>query len=515
MDTHTERSYWSFAAKSAMAAFLLGIALYLAYLGALFVRSEHWSVRAAVGAIIAATLVTFLFIALELFSVLSVMGRRRREAVRPAEPEASSTPFVSVHIPTFTEPPDVVKATLDSLSRLEYPRFEVLVIDNNTAIEDLWRPVEAYCARLGPRFRFFHVDNLPGAKAGALNYALGKTSREADIIAVVDSDYQVEPDFLSRLVPFFGDPAVAIVQTPQDYRGFAKGGYLERPFWEYRYFFSIVMSSCNEYNAASFTGTMGLVRKKVLTDVKKWSEWCITEDTEVGLRMHQNNLSALYLDRSFGRGLMPFEFRDWRKQRWRWTFGNMQIIRRNFLNLLPLIPSRGLSRLQKIAYLSQLTVWFNNLFASSLIVIGLGALALAGIRFPAPVLLGAGMLLAAPLVSKAVIFLWALRRRERLTVKQSFGALFAHLAQTWPMATGWLACLLDSSGAFWRTAKYPHALRFRDRIRTVQWELLLFLTSCALAAFLFARGEAVLAALLLAQAAIFYLPPLIAVERYQ
>ena len=51
--------------------------------------------------------------------------------------------------------------------------FEVIVLDNNTRIRSRWQPVEAHCAALGPRFRFFHFDDMKGFKAGALNKALG------------------------------------------------------------------------------------------------------------------------------------------------------------------------------------------------------------------------------------------------------------------------------------------------------------------------------------------------------
>src|SRR5690606_40391149 len=95
--------------------------------------------------------------------------------------------------PAHDEPPAMLIETLNALARLEYPDFEVIVIDNNTADEAKWRPVEAHCAHLGPRFRFFHVSPLAGFKAGALNFALQQTAADAQIIAVIDSDYKVEP----------------------------------------------------------------------------------------------------------------------------------------------------------------------------------------------------------------------------------------------------------------------------------------------------------------------------------
>jgi cellulose synthase/poly-beta-1,6-N-acetylglucosamine synthase-like glycosyltransferase len=95
----------------------------------------------------------------------------------------------------------MVMQTLDSLAALDYPDFEVIVIDNNTKDPAVWRPVQDYCAQLGERFRFFHFDVIKGFKAGALNYVLSQTSPDAKVIGVIDSDYMVRPDWLKAVVP--------------------------------------------------------------------------------------------------------------------------------------------------------------------------------------------------------------------------------------------------------------------------------------------------------------------------
>ena len=63
---------------------------------------------------------------------------------------------VSIHVPCHAEPAQMVTATLDALSRLDYDDFEVIVVDNNTRDPQLWEPVAAHCAFLGERFRFYH-----------------------------------------------------------------------------------------------------------------------------------------------------------------------------------------------------------------------------------------------------------------------------------------------------------------------------------------------------------------------
>jgi exo-beta-1,3-glucanase (GH17 family)/cellulose synthase/poly-beta-1,6-N-acetylglucosamine synthase-like glycosyltransferase len=248
------------------------------------------------------------------------------------DPRRSTTaylPKVSVHVPAYNEPPDMLIETLDALARLDYPDFEVLVIDNNTKDEAVWRPVEAHCAQLGARFRFFHVAPLAGFKAGALNYALRHTASDAEIIAVIDSDYCVKPGWLRDLVPGFAEASMAIVQAPQDYRDEHENAFKSMCYAEYRGFFWIGMITRNERNAIIQHGTMTLVRRSVLDSLDGWAEWCICEDAELGLRVFEAGYQATYLPQSYGQGLMPDTFVDFKKQRFRWAYGAMQILRRH------------------------------------------------------------------------------------------------------------------------------------------------------------------------------------------
>ena len=88
------------------------------------------------------------------------------------EPVPDYEPMVSLHVPAYNEPVEIVERTLASLARLNYPNYEVLVMDNNTPLEATWRPLEEICRRLGPRFHCLHLDKWPGYKSGALNFVV-------------------------------------------------------------------------------------------------------------------------------------------------------------------------------------------------------------------------------------------------------------------------------------------------------------------------------------------------------
>ena len=158
--------------------------------------------------------------------------RRITPATSLAVPDGEP-PMVSLHVPAHNEPPEMVIETLRSLLRLDYPRYEVILIDDNTDDESLWRPVEAWCARHGVKFA--HLDDWPGYKSGALNYALRElTSEQAEVIGIIDSDYQVQPGWLRRCAPAFADPWIGFVQTPQDYRGRQAARYYRRLYYSYK-----------------------------------------------------------------------------------------------------------------------------------------------------------------------------------------------------------------------------------------------------------------------------------------
>lgn len=250
---------------------------------------------------------------------------RHAGMLRPDHPDRQ--PFVSIHLACYNEPPEMVIVTLDSLAALDYQNYEVLVIDNNTKDTAVWKPVQEYCEKLGKRFRFFHLEPWPGYKAGALNFGLKETAPEADVVAVIDADYEVRHDWLSTLTGHFHDPKVAVVQCPQAHREFEHNTFRRMTAWEYDGFFRIGMHHRNERNAIIQHGTMTMVRRNALEGTGGWSEWTICEDAELGLRLMHAGYDLVYVDELMGKGLTPADFKAYKSQRYRWAFGAMQILK--------------------------------------------------------------------------------------------------------------------------------------------------------------------------------------------
>lgn len=398
-----------------------------------------------------------LLVIVHAFEIIDVVCRGRWRRRAGPVTVAGFAPLVSLHVPIHREPPELVIDTLEALAALDYPDFEVLVIDNNTDDESLWRPVEAACRRLGPRFRFFHLLPWPGYKSGALNFALRATSPEARIIGVIDADYVVEPQFLAELVGHFARQPVAFVQTPQDYRDAdVRGRYGRALYLAYRYFFDISMASRNERNAIIYGGTMGLIRRSALDSVGGWDEWCITEDAELSLRLLAAGHEGVFVDRTYGRGLMPVDYAGLKKQRFRWAFGGMQILRMHAGRLFNPFRSGGLTLAQRAAYITGGLHWLSDpLTLAFTVVLSLSATALAlgrdlhVQRLPPEVA-------AVPILFLGIAvlrFVWGFRARAGCSWRDAVDALAVLLGLTWVVATACVLGLVSRRGRFLRTPK--------------------------------------------------------------
>ncbi len=378
--------------------------------------------------------------------------KRRREFL-PVQGDSAYRPKVSVHVPCYNEPPEMVKQTLDALAALDYPDYEVLVIDNNTKDPAVWEPLKAHCEKLGERFKFFHVAPLAGFKGGALNYLIPHTAKDAEVIAVIDSDYCVDRNWLKHMVPHFADPKIAVVQSPQDYRDQHESAFKKLCYSEYKGFFHIGMVTRNDRDAIIQHGTMTMTRRSVLEELG-WAEWCICEDAELGLRVFEKGLSAAYAHNSYGKGLMPDTFIDFKKQRFRWAYGAIQIIKHHAAALL-----RGkgseLTRGQRYHFLAGWLPWIAdgmNIFFTVGALLWSAAMIIVPHRVDPPL-----MMFAIPPLAlfffKVGKILFLYRRAVGVDLKDAFAAALAGLALSHTIAKAVLYGFFTSSMPFFRTPK--------------------------------------------------------------
>jgi glucan 1,3-beta-glucosidase len=361
-------------------------------------------------------------------------------------------PKVSIHVPAYFEPPEMLKQTLDALARLDYPNYECVIIINNTPDPAFWQPIQDHCRMLGERFVFINAEKVKGFKAGALRIAMERTAVDAEIIGIIDADYVVDRDWLKDLVPAFADPTVGLVQAPQEHRDDDVSLMHYIMNGEYAGFFDIGMVQRNEENAIIVHGTMCLIRRAAMDMAGGWSSDTICEDTDLGLAIQELGWQTHYTNTRYGRGVLPDTYEAFKKQRHRWAYGGFQIVKKHWRRFLP-----GRSRLTPDQKREFALGWLNWLGAESLGVvvailnlIWVPIVAFAGIAIP-------DKILTIPIIAAFVVSLahFLILYRLRVPVKsgQMIGAMIAAMSVQWTVCRAVAQGLITEHLAFARTSK--------------------------------------------------------------
>ncbi|KNY21695.1 glycosyltransferase [Methylobacterium sp. ARG-1] len=253
-------------------------------------------------------------------------------------------PTVDVFIPTYNEPLDVLERTIIGALALDYPRdkFKVYVLDDKRRD---W--LKTYCEEKGA----IHVtrpDNSH-AKAGNMNNGLKVSS--GDFVAIFDADFVPYRNFLRRTLPFFTDPTVGIVQTPQHFfnKDPVQSNLSLEKVWpdEQRLFFDEMAASRDAWDVSFCCGSCSVARRAALDVIGGFPHDSITEDLLTTLAMLNKGYKTRYLNERLSMGLAAENLKGYFVQRGRWCRGGIQTI---YLHNGPL-RGPGLSLFQRAMFL--------------------------------------------------------------------------------------------------------------------------------------------------------------------
>ena len=366
-------------------------------------------------------------------------------------------PRVSLHLPTCNEPPASVQRTLDALSRLDYPDFEVLVIDSNTGDPALWEPVAERCARLGPRFRFFQLGAWPGGKPGALNFALREAAPDAAVVGVLASGMAVRSDWLRRVVPSFSDAAVGFAWSP-------RSGVAPSPW--------IAGAPVRPDPDVIQPGALILLRRSAVEAAGGWADWSLAEDVELGLRLLRGGWRGACCVESFGGERHQAGFAACSRHRFRQAYGAMQACRAHFAALLsPFDPALTLR--QRGALLAS---WLPELGDALGLLLLMAALAWSAGLILAPQQVGfpaLGLIVLPVLLLAATLVRGVRRGPGRTGWRACAGAALAGLALSPASANGTWQALLGGASTIEDEPSGSSALM--RRLAPVRGELALLL----------------------------------------
>jgi cellulose synthase/poly-beta-1,6-N-acetylglucosamine synthase-like glycosyltransferase len=288
----------------------------------------------------------------------------------------SELPRITVQLPLFNEM-YVVERLLDSVTGLDYPRhlLEIQVLDDSTdeTVRIARAAVEKHKQR-GFDIQYIHRADRTGFKAGALEN--GMKMAKGQLVAIFDADFMPRPDCLRRMVDFFTDEGIGMVQMRW---GHINANYslltrIQEVLLDGH--FVVEQASRNRTGAFfNFNGTAGMWRREAIEWSGGWQHDTLTEDTDLSFRAQLMGWKFVYLLDDDAPAELPVEMNAFKAQQRRWAKGLVQV----GLKLMPrLWKHPQLTLQQKVELFFRL---FGNCAAMLLIVLSVLHIPVLIVRF--------------------------------------------------------------------------------------------------------------------------------------
>jgi cellulose synthase/poly-beta-1,6-N-acetylglucosamine synthase-like glycosyltransferase len=292
--------------------------------------------RILVRAVVVSLIIFLVILFLRYFALLwfSYLGHAERNVLGMRQ--VRELPPISILVPAYNEG-IVLERALTSLMQLEYPHFEVLVIDDGST-DDTLEVASRWEGQRGPGF--FRVITKPnGGKASALNAGIAHS--QYPLIMCMDADSYLEPRTLIEAAPHFGNPSVGAVAGNVKVEN--RGSILTRlQALEYIEGLNMPRRAQGFIAAVNIVpGPVGLFRREALEEIGGYDEDTFAEDADLTLKMMAAGWRVEYEDQAIAWSEAPESWRDLTQQRYRWTRGILQAIRKRkglFLRPFPDFP---------------------------------------------------------------------------------------------------------------------------------------------------------------------------------
>ncbi|MFQ5890260.1 MAG: glycosyltransferase [Gemmatimonadota bacterium] len=303
----------------------------------LWVLRSPDQVRAFLIRLVLVSLIIFLAILfIRYFTLLWFGYLQHTERDVQGEVVEAELPPVSVVVPAYNEG-TVIEQGLRSLLALDYPLYEVVVVDDGSS-DDTLEVASRFEGRHGSvDVRVLTKSN--GGKASALN--LGIRNSRHPFILCMDADCWVEPQTLRLAMPHFREPSIGAVAGNVKVQN--RGRLITRlQALEYIEGLNMPRRAQGFIAAVNIVpGPVGVFRREALEDVGGYDHDTFAEDADLTLKLITAGWKIVYEDRAITWTQAPDGWLDLVQQRYRWTRGILQALRKRkglFLRPFPDLP---------------------------------------------------------------------------------------------------------------------------------------------------------------------------------
>lgn len=263
-----------------------------------------------------------------LLMLLSFIAHLRAKARDWDEAETGDLPqvlpFISIVVPAYNEE-QLIQASLRSLLGLDYPSYEIIVVDDGSTDDTHRLALEV--AGQSQRVPVHIISKANAGKAAALNTGLMRARGE--FILNMDADAKLSPDALHACIRHFRDPKVGAVAG--NVKVFNRENMLT---WiqalEYVEGLAMARKAQSLLGLVNIIpGPLGVFRKSALLGVGGYDDDTFAEDCDLTLKLLMRGWRVVYEERAHAWVETPSRLLDLLKQRYRWTRGILQAMRKH------------------------------------------------------------------------------------------------------------------------------------------------------------------------------------------
>lgn len=259
------------------------------------------------------------------FSVLDQVDRAfrdRREERNKSKPKFQ--PLITILAPAFNEGL-VIQASITSLLTIDYPNYEVFIIDDGSTDDTLVKARALEGTYGNARIEILWKPN--GGKSSALNFGLARAA--GDFFVCMDSDSALSPDSLKAMIGYFEDPSVAAVAGSVEVTNLSTI-WCKMQYLEYIKGLNLVRRAQGFVKGVSIVpGPIGMFRKSAVMGVGGYAHDTFAEDCDLTLALLMDGWKVCFEPRAIARTEAPEDLIPLIKQRYRWTRGILQAMRKH------------------------------------------------------------------------------------------------------------------------------------------------------------------------------------------
>lgn len=233
-------------------------------------------------------------------------------------------PFISIIVPAYNEA-QVIQASLSSLLELRYPYYEIIAVDDGSTDDTFEKMREFEGSHYGVTVSAFRKEN--SGKADTLNYGIRRS--RAPIVVCMDADSRLTPDALRYAVLHFKDPNVGAVAGNVKVIN-RHNIWTKLQALEYIEGLNIVRKAQAFFRSVNvIPGPIGIFRRAAIEATGGYSSDTFAEDFDMTVKILTNEWKINYEPKAIAYTEAPEELLDVIKQRYRWSRGILQALRKS------------------------------------------------------------------------------------------------------------------------------------------------------------------------------------------